>query len=301
MTGLEHLLSFNSIIVLLGTGLLGLSCGVIGSFTVLRERALIGDCIAHASLPGICAAFLLLRDRSFSILFIGAIVSGLISAWCVSAIRNHTRIKEDTALALVLSCFFGLGISLSRYAQNHPSGNKAGLDTFILGKAATLSTNDVLLIGGITVLTITVVMLLFKELTLLCFDREFARAQGFSTLFLDYALMTLVCLCTAAGLSAVGAVLIVALLIFPAATARLWTDRIHLMVIASGVFGVIASLGGVLLSTFAPATLAPEGLPTGPLVVLTATAVFILSYIFAPTHGLLKRALKLRTHGAHGS
>jgi manganese/zinc/iron transport system permease protein len=301
MTGFEHLLSFNSLVVLLGTGLLGLSCGVIGSFTVLRERALIGDCIAHASLPGICAAFLLLHDRSFGILFVGAIISGLISAWCVSAIRNHTRIKEDTALALVLSCFFGLGISLSRYAQNQPSGNKAGLDTFILGKAATLSTNDVLLIGGITALTLLVVTALFKELTLLCFDREFARTQGFSTVFLDYTLMTLVCLCTAAGLSSVGAVLIVALLIFPAATARLWTDRIHLMVIASGVCGVVACLGGVLLSTIAPPALAPEGLPTGPLVVLTASAVFTFSYLFAPAHGLIKRMRIVSKTGAHGS
>ncbi len=289
MTELEHLLSFNALVVLAGTTLLGLACGVVGTFTVLRERALVGDCIAHASLPGICTAFLLLHNRSFGILFMGAITSGLLSAWCVSGIRNHTRIKEDTALALVLSCFFGLGISLSRYAQNQPGGNKAGLDTFILGKAATLTLYDVALIGCITVVTLLVVVTLFKELTLLCFDREYARSQGLCTPLLDYVLMTLVCLCTAAGLSAVGAVLIVALLVFPPATARLWTDRIHIMVVLSGVFGVIACAGGVLLSTLTPRAIAPEGLPTGPLVVITAAVVFLISCLLAPTHGLIGR------------
>jgi manganese/zinc/iron transport system permease protein len=290
----EHILSFNALLVLGGTALLGLACGVVGSFTVLRERALIGDCVAHAALPGMCISFLLFHERSFLLLFLGAIIAGLISAWCVSAIRTHTRIKEDTALALVLSAFFGLGIALSRYAQNQPRGIQAGLDTFILGKAATMASSDVVVIGCIAAITIITCVLFFKEFTLLCFDREFAITQGYAVRALDVALMALVALCTAAGLPAVGAVLIVALLIFPPATARLWTDRIGPMVGLSGLFGVLAAVSGSILSAATPPSIVQHGLPTGPVIVLAAAILFTLSLLFAPAHGIVWRMIRRR-------
>ena len=288
----EHLTSFNSLLVLVGTALLGLACGVIGSFTVLRERALIGDCVAHASLPGICISFMIFHERSFPILFSGAIVAGLVSAWCVSAIRRYTRIKEDTALALVLSSFFGLGIALSRYLQNQPGGTAPGLDSFILGKAATISSDDVVVISIIAAVSVCLCIALFKELTLLCFDREFAYTQGYPVKSLDFIVMALVCLCASAGLPAVGAVLVVALLIFPAATARLWTNRIGRMVPLSGIFGVIAAVTGTLLSAVTPYELVEHGLPTGPLIVISAACIFALSFVAAPAHGIAWRTKK---------
>jgi manganese/zinc/iron transport system permease protein len=232
---------------------------------------------------------MLFHQRSFPVLFAGAIAAGLVSVWCIAAIRRYTRIKEDTALALVLSSFFGLGIALSRHLQNQPSGTAPGLDTFILGKAATISSNDVVVIAAISGLSVCVCIVLFKELTLLCFDREFAHTQGYPVKTLDFIVMALVCLCASAGLPAVGAVLIVALLIFPAVTARLWTDRVGIMVPLSGVFGVAAAVAGTCISAATPRELVEHGLPTGPLIVISAAIIFIASFIFAPTHGVAWR------------
>lgn len=295
MSVLDHLTTFNSLIVLCGTAILGCACGIVGSFTVLRERALIGDCVAHASLPGICVAFLLLHERSFLPLFIGAIVFGLLSAWCISIIRTYTRLKEDSAIALTLSCFFGLGVTLSRHIQNLPGGARAGLDSFIFGKAATMSMSDVQTIAVVAVLVLAVTLALRKEFALLCFDREFALTQGYPVRLFDLLLMTLVCLCTAAGLPAVGAVLVVALLVFPAVTARLWTDRLPTMLALAGAFGVVSCVVGVMLSALIPPSLAPDGLPTGPLIVLSAGLFFAASLILAPRHGVL------RSRTPHGS
>jgi len=290
MSVLEHLTTFNALVVLLGTAVLGCACGIVGTFTVLRERALIGDCVAHASLPGICVAFLILHERSFLPLFIGAIVAGLFSAWCISVIRDYTRIKEDSAIAIVLSCFFGLGIALSRQIQNSPGGSSAGLDSFIFGKAATMSSSDVQTITIVAIGTLLVTLMLRKEFALLCFDREFAVTQGYPVKLLDLVLMTLVCLCAAAGLPAVGAVMVVALLVFPAATARLWTDNLVKMLMLAGAFGVISCVIGVVASAATPPSLAPDGLPTGPIIVIVAAVLFALSFFLAPCHGLIHRS-----------
>jgi manganese/zinc/iron transport system permease protein len=165
-----------------------------------------------------------------------------------------------------------------------------GLDTFILGKAATISSSDVLAIATISILSVCICTALFKELTLLCFDREFAHTQGYPVKSLDFIVMTLVCLCASAGLPAVGAVLIVALLIFPAVTARLWTDKIGLLVPLSGIFGVMAAIFGTFLSAATPRELVEHGLPTGPLIVISAASIFIVSFLAAPTHGIGWRA-----------
>ncbi len=287
MSLVEHLTSFNTLIVLLATAVLGFACGIVGTFTVLRERALIGDCVAHAALPGIAVAFLICHNRGFSALFIGAIAAGLVSAWCISVICAYTRIKSDSAIAIVLSCSFGLGLTLSRLIQNSPDGSSAGLDTFIFGKAATISSSDVLTISAVAVVTIIATVLLRKEFALLCFDRHFAKTQGYPVTLLDIVLMTLVCLCTAAGLPAIGAVMVVALLVFPAATARLWTDSLSQILIFAGLFGVFSCTGGVIASAVVPTSITATGLPTGPLIVLCAALIFVLSLAIAPRHGVL--------------
>jgi manganese/zinc/iron transport system permease protein len=296
MSLLEHLTSFNALLVLIGTAVLGCACGVVGAFTVLRERALIGDCVAHASLPGIAMAFLTFHNRSFLMLFLGAIVAGLVSAWCISIICSYTRIKSDSAIAIVLSCSFGLGLTLSRMIQNAPGGSAAGLDTFIFGKAAMISTSDVVTIACVAVVTIVSTVLLHKEFTLLCFDRHFATTQGYPVKLLDIALMTLVCLCTAAGLPAVGAVMVVALLVFPAATARLWTNSLSRLLMLSGAFGVASCVGGVVASAAVPESITPTGLPTGPLIVLCAALLFGISFLVAPRMSALECRASNRYH-----
>ena len=293
MLDLNELLSGNTLVVLLATSLLGLSCGVIGTFAVLRGRSLIGDALAHASLPGICISYLIFQERSFLLLLSGALVFGLLSVLCIAFIKERTLIKEDAAIAVSLSSFFGLGIALSRIVQNQPQGNRAGLDDFIFGKAASIVTQDMVFIAAVSGITLLIVALLTKEFKVLCFDREFAVTQGYPVKKLDLLLMTLIGLCVISGLPAVGVVLVSALLIFPAVTARLWSSKLELVLVMAGFFGALAAVLGTVLSAAVSGTMlgSVRGLPTGPVIVLSAAAIFLLSLLFAPQHGIVSRLL----------
>ena len=281
----------NTRVVLLGAALLGMTSGVIGSFAVLRRRALLGDALAHAALPGICTAYFVVGDKSFVAFLIGALIFGTLGVLCVSFVRTHTRIKEDAAIGIVLSSFFGLGIVLSRIIQNQPAGNRAGLDTYIYGKAALMVNQDVAMIALVAAVILIVVALLFKEFELLCFDRDFAAAQGWPAMRLDILLMALLCVCTVIGLPAVGVVLMAALLIIAAAAARFWTERLSLMVALAGLIGLLSGLIGTAASAMAARFAA------GPPVVLAAAGFFVFSMLFAPRRGALAnwwRRRKLR-------
>lgn len=282
----------NTRVVLLGASLLGLTSGVIGTFTVLRRRALVGDALAHAALPGICAAYLIVGDKSLIAFLLGALVFGVLGVLCISFIRSHTRIKEDAAIGIVLSSFFGFGIVLSRIIQNQPTGNRAGLDTFIFGKAAAMLRQDVLIIAIIAAVVLLVVFLLFKELSSLCFDRDFAATQGWPVFALDVLLMGLICVCTVIGLPAVGVVLMAALLIIPAAAARFWTERLSIMLVIAGALGLASGAIGTALSALhfeyvvAGRTMQLT-IPTGPAVVLVSMTGFVLSLLLAPQRGVI--------------
>jgi len=279
----------NTRVVLLGCGVLGATSGVIGSFAVLRRRALIGDALSHAALPGICAAYFIVGDRSFFAFLLGALVFGVLGVLCIGAVQAWTRVKEDAAIGIVLSSFFGLGLVLSRLIQNTPGGNKAGLDGFLFGKAASMVRSDLYLISGAGVVIMLTVAALYREFGLVCFDRGFAASIGRKVVLLDLLIMLLVCVCVIVALPAVGAVLAAALLIIPAAAARFWTDRLAHVVMLSGAFGLVAAVMGAALSAVlpAPAAALSRGWPTGPLIVLFATAVFVVSMLAAPKRGVI--------------
>ncbi|MDX2148246.1 MAG: iron chelate uptake ABC transporter family permease subunit [Planctomycetota bacterium] len=282
------------VVVGLGTGLLGLASGLVSPFAVLRGRSLVTDAVAHAALPGICIAFLLVGERNFAALLGGALVIGLLAAGTITLVHRFTRVKEDAATAMVIACYFGLGIVLSSIIQDLP-GNKAGLDGFIFGKAASMTRSDLMLIGGVALACIAVISLLYKEFKLLAFDRAFAQSQGWPTTMLDLGVMALVCACTVVGLPAVGIVLMVALLITPAVAARFWSDRLATIVLLSGAFGAVAGAGGTTLSTILPAPPAAalsRGWPTGPMIILTASLLMLASLLLAPRRGLIARALQ---------
>jgi manganese/zinc/iron transport system permease protein len=279
--------------VLLGTALLGLAAGVVGVFAVLRRRALVGDAIAHAALPGVCISFLVVGDRNLAALLLGALVFGGLAVLFITLVKSRTRIKEDAAIALVIGGFFGLGIVLSRIIQNLPptwtaplgqpgsgTGGRSGLDAFIFGKAASMVAADARLIGAVAVLSLMLVFVLYKELKVLCFDRDFAAGQGWPVLALDLLIMALVCICTVVGLPAVGVVLMVSLLVIPAAAARLWSDRLGTVLVVAGLLGAASGLIGTALSATlpAPAGSLSRGWPTGPLITLTAAAFFAVSF-----------------------
>lgn len=273
----------NTQVVLLGVSLLGASAGLIGCFAVLRRRSLTGDALAHSALPGLCLAFLVLGRRDLFAMLVGAFLSGVLGILVITALRRWTRVKEDAAIGIVLSVFFGAGVVLSQVAQKTRGGSKAGLESFIFGKTAGMLREDVAVLAVLTLATVAVVLLLYKEFKLVAFDPAFAHVQGWPAFPLDLLLMLLVAVAVVVGLPAVGVLMMAALLIIPAATARFWTDRLGLLLVLSALFGSAAGVGGTLLSDRV------ERLPTGPTIILTAAAFFVASLVLAPRRGLLSR------------
>jgi manganese/zinc/iron transport system permease protein len=277
-------LTYNTLIVLLGTSLLGASAGLIGGFAVLRRRALIGDALSHAAFPGICLSFIFWGQRSLPIMLLGALVSGLLGVAVVSLLRGSTRIKEDAGIGIVASVFFGAGIVLSRWIQNESTGgSRAGIDSYILGKTAGMIAQDVYLIAGVATFCLLAVLLLYKEFKLVIFDPSFARVQGWPATVLDIFLMGLIAVTVVIGLPAVGVVLMAAMLILPSAAARFWTDQLGLLLLLSAGFGLATGAVGTLLS--AQFSLSPAG----PVIVLFGSGLFLCSVCFAPHRGAVAR------------
>lgn len=286
----------NTRMVLLGTGVFGALGGLVGTFLLLRKRSLMSDTISHATLPGIATAFLIADGmggdgRRLSVLLVGAAVTGLIGMGAVMWIREHTRLKDDAALAIVLSVFFGFGVALLTVVQQLPSGNAAGLEYLIYGKAASMTESDARWIIAAAVLTGLACLLLFKEFTLLCFDDGFAATQGWPVRRLDALLLGLITLATVVGLQAVGLLLVVAMMIIPTAAARFWTDRLDLHVCLAVGFGVASGVGGVMLSALFPR------LPAGALIVLCGFGLFMFGMVFGRTRGLWLRWMEHRRLG----
>ncbi|WP_461611456.1 metal ABC transporter permease [Cytobacillus kochii] len=284
----QMLVAANTQWVLIGTLLLGLASGILGSFALLRKQSLIGDAVAHAALPGICIGFMLTGERSLIILLIGATVTGLIAAYCIQYIASASILKEDTAICLILSTFFGVGIVLLTKVQQMPSGNKSGLDSFIFGQAAGMVSSDVKLMAGAAALLLMVTIIFFKEFKLITFDAEFAKGLGLPVSALNFLFMTLLVAVVVIGIQAVGVILMAALLITPAISARYWTNSLSKMVIISGIFGAISGVIGTLISSL------DRGIPTGPFIVVTATIIFFISILFAPARGIITLKIKRR-------
>jgi manganese/zinc/iron transport system permease protein len=277
--------NYNLLLVLLSVSLLGASAGLIGCFAVLRRRALTGDALAHAALPGLCLAFIVVGERSLPAMLLGAFLAGLLGVAIIAALRRWTRIKEDAAIGIVLSVFFGAGAVLSRIIQGISGGSRAGLESYIFGSTAGMTSEDLTWITSLALLTLFAVLVLFKEFQLIAFDPAFAQAQGWPVYRLDLVLMGLIALAVVIGLPAVGVLLIAALLIIPAAAARFWTNRLSRMLLFAALFGVLAGTGGTLLSATLPR------LPTGATINLVAIGIFLASALAAPRRGLVARAV----------
>jgi len=287
------LADYNTRVVVIGTMLLGLAAGVVGSFMLLRKRALMGDALSHATLPGIGLAFIIaeasgMTGKSLPVLLAGATVTGSVGVATVIFLRRFTRLKEDTALGVVLSVFFGAGVAALGVVQQMQSGSAAGLESFIYGKAASMVVTDARLIGAAGLIVAVMCAVFYKEFKLLCFDPAYAAGQGWPVTVLDFLLMSLVVTVTVIGLQAVGLILVIALLIIPAAAARFWTERMSVMTITSALIGGASCATGAALSGVLPR------LPSGAMIVLVATAVFIFSMTFGRARGVLPRVLARR-------
>ena len=282
---------YNTRLVVISTILLGCACGLMGGFLLLRKRSLMGDTLSHATLPGVGLAFMLglaLGDdgKSLPLLLSGAAITGLMGCAAVLFIREQTRIKDDAAMGIVLSVFFGAGVSILGVIQTMPEGSAAGLESFIYGKTASMVMSDFQVLVLVTVCVITCSLLLFKEFRLLCFDETFAAALGWPVKFLDILLLALITAVTVAGLQAVGLILIIAFLITPAAAARFWTNQLDRMLLLSALIGAASAWLGASLSAFFPR------LPAGAVIVLVAALCFIVSMLIGTERGLLLRFLR---------
>lgn len=281
-------LSFAARNVLLGATMLGALGGLLGSFALLRRQSLLGDALAHAALPGVALAFLLTGSKSPFPLFAGALATGLLASLAILATVRWSRIKEDAAMGIALSVFFGIGIVLLTYIQKLPSGNQSGLDKFLFGQAATLVEEDLKVMAILGAVVIAVVLLFYKEFKLLSFDPGFGASLGLPVRSLDVLLTLLLVVVVVVGLQTVGVVLIVATLITPAAAARQWTDRLGAMILLSAGLGAAAGVVGSMASATIPR------LPTGPVIVLVASVALIVSLLFAPQRGILWALLQER-------
>lgn len=267
--------------VALGSAILGVVGGALGSFAVLRRQGLLGDALAHATLPGVCLAFLLFDTKSPAVLLAGAALSAGIGALFILAVVGGTRIKQDAALGIVLSVFFGAGVVGLTYIAGTGDAGQSGLDRFIFGQAATIVRDDVVTMGILASVALFLTVLLFKEFKLLSFDPAFAASLGYPVGKLNVLLTALIVVAVVVGIQAVGVVLMAAMLITPAAAARQWADRLGVMVVVSGFFGAFSGVTGALVSA------SGSNLPTGPIIVLVATGILLFSLLLGRSRGFL--------------
>lgn len=252
--------------------LVGIICSVVGSYLMVQRLALLGDAISHSVLPGLAIAFMIGAD-----IFVGAFIAGVLSTLVITLIRTRSPIKEDAAMGIVFSAFFALGITLITIVQKD---NKIDLNHFLFGNILGVTAEEVRNTAIISAVVVTVVVLLYKELLFYTFDPLGAAAAGLPVNLLNFGLMVLIALTIVASLTAVGVILVLALLITPGATAYLLVKRLNQMMILGAAIGIAASISGMYISYF-------FNLPSGPAIVLVASGFFTLALLFSPSQGIL--------------
>ena len=250
--------------------LVGVMSGVIGSFIILRGLSLMGDAISHAVLPGVAVAYMLGIN-----LLLGASIFGILAAMLIGYVASHSKLKNDTAIGIVFSAFYALGFVLISLAES-----SSNLHHILFGNVLAVSDRDLITTTCVLIAVILFIVIFYQELFVTSFDETFARTYGLRTQMVHYALMLMLTLVTVSSLQTVGIILVVAMLITPAATAFLWTNKLHWMLVDSAIFGALASLIGLFLSY----TL---NWSSGPAIVLVAAFIFGVSFIFSPKQGLV--------------
>ena len=267
--------------VVIGASLLGLISGPLGCFAVLRRQSLLGDAISHAALPGVCLSFIITGSRDIGGVIIGSLVTGSLAALTMLLLTRKSRLKTDAALGICLSIFFAVGIVLLTYIQGTNNASQGGLEAFLFGQAAATLRSDLWIMGSITLVTLTLLAVFWKQAKLVTFDTQFARTLGMPTTAIEAVLTAMVALAVVVGLQMVGVILMAAMIVAPAAAARQWSRHLGgMLVIAAGV-GIVSGVSGAAISTLS------RGLATGPLIILTATVIVLISLALAPGRGLV--------------
>ena len=283
-------LGYNATLVTLGASLLGAAAGMAGTFLYLRKNALISDAISHATLPGLGFAFLVafgfgIDGRQLLILLSGSALSAALGLYFVNWLTRETRLTQDTAIGCVLSVFFAFGVVLLTIIQVIPAGRKAGLESFLLGSTAGMLYSDALLILVLSIITALVLFVFLRPIKLVVFDQGYSETLGISVQRVDFIILAVTLAVTVLGMKIVGLILIVALLIIPAVSARFWSERTNIILVTATLFGALSGYIGSAISAVSP------GLPTGPIIVLCCFGLFLFSFLFAPKRGVLAVAL----------
>ncbi|MEM9109930.1 MAG: iron chelate uptake ABC transporter family permease subunit [Planctomycetota bacterium] len=273
------------------TMLVGMTCGLLGAFVVLRRMALIGDALSHAVLPGVVIVFILTGSTEPIPLLIGAVAAGLVMTGLISFITHTSRTKEDSSIGIVFTAMFAVGIIL--YSSMH-SATHFDIKCFLFGDPLAIGKPDLWMMAVICPAVLTIIGLMYHRLKMISFDPTLAAAMGISVVFTHYLLMGLLSVTIVAGLKTTGVILVVALVITPASAAYQVTHRFGTMLLLSALFGgVSAGLGMSVAFVFAS--------PTGPAIVIVAALLFVVAVLFSPGHGWVferMRRLRLARHVA---
>lgn len=295
MNNLLHDYTFQ--VVSLGSMILGALSGALGTYAILRKQSLLGDGLSHSALPGVILAFIISNTKKTEILLLGAIIAGLLANHLISIITT-SKVKFDSALAIIMSSFFGFGMVLLTLIQRRPSTSQAGLSRFIFGQASTIIKEDIISMSCISIILLFIILLFWKEFKIVIFDRDFSHSIGFNTTLLDSLLSLMLVVTIMLGLQSVGVILMSTMLIAPASAAKLWCKNLSSMMTLSAIFGAISGLIGTLISS------SIRNVPTGPTIVVISSIIFIISLIFSPNEGIIitllnRRKTKQIVNGGH--
>ncbi len=282
--------SYTLTVVILGTMILGGIAGMLGTLLVLRQQALVGDALSHATLPGVALAFMFMNVRSLEVLLVGAFFSAVIAMILLDVIKNFSRIKFDAAMALILSAFFGFGQVLLSHLQKTGASAQAGLSRFIFGQAATLLVRDVYVIAGVAAFIFVLLLLFWKELKLYIFDEAFFNSIGYSRRFINGLMTFMVVVIITIGIRMVGVILMSALIIAPAVVARQFSNRFVFNVFLAGIVGATSAAIGTYLSSTA------ANVPTGPVIAVVLGMMVIISVMVSPHTSIIVRMIKNRNY-----
>lgn len=290
MTPLEFFGNHTYRMVFFGTAVIGLVAGALGSFAYLRKQSLISDVISHAALPGTLVAFLAAvaigaDGRAMPALLAGAVLAGVAAVWSANGIAHTSKIRIDTAMAITLTIFFGVGMLLLRVIANGPFPGKGGIQDYLFGNASVITVADLTTSVAVGAVALGLTMLCWKEFALRTFDPDHSRVLGFNGRLVDTLMFTALAIATVSGVKAVGLVLMVAFVVTPPAAARQWTRSLAGTVVLAGSFGAVGSGVGAYLS------IALGKVPTGPLIVLTLFAILLVSLVAAPRRGILAKLI----------
>ena len=270
---------YSFVVVAIGTMLLAMATGIIGTISILKGQSLIGDAVGHAALPGIILAFMISGKKSSLLLMVGAIIAGVVAFILIQTISEISKIEADTAMAIILSAMFGLGMVLKSYIQGNAKYSKAsqsGLASYIFGQAAYILREDVIIIFTVSLISLVLFIIFYKEIKVYVFDAVYAYTIGINSKLLSLLIMIMTMILIAAGLKAVGAILISSMLITPAITGLQWSDKYEIVLVIAAVMGAISAFIGTLLSTIV------KGFSTGPSIILIMSLLALLSVLFSP-------------------